>query len=162
MINYIGAKSFTCRKTRGLFYIHGLYKEKGIESILKTKKLIKDESIMFYIIGGTPYQVKEWISYVNKNKITNVTFLGFKPNSELPGYHKAADILFMPYDAEIKYQIMDINSTSPLKLFEYMASKRPIVSSDIPTIKKVKKIKEKQCSPRLIIMLIQLIVYIIY
>ena len=128
---------------RIVLYSGGLYKEKGIESILKTKKLITDETIMFYIIGGTPDQVKEWSFYVNKNKITNVIFLGFKPNSELPCYHKAADILFMPYDAEIKYQIMDINSTSPLKLFEYMASKRPIVTSDIPTIKKIVKNKKE-------------------
>ena len=32
---------------------------------------------------------------------------------------------------------MDINTTSPMKLFEYMASKRPIVTTNIPTISKV-------------------------
>jgi len=32
-----------------------------------------------------------------------------------------------------------LNSTSPLKLFEYMASGRPIVSTDIPTISKILK-----------------------
>ena len=128
---------------RIVLYSGGLYKEKGIESILKTKKLIKDETILFYIIGGTSEQVAEWTSYVDKNKIKNISFLGFKPNSELPGYHKAADILFMPYDTNMNYQVMDIHSTSPLKLFEYMAAKRPIVTSNIPVIKKIVKNKKE-------------------
>ena len=29
---------------------------------------------------------------------------------------------------------MDINTTSPLKLFEYMAAKKPIISTNIPAI----------------------------
>ena len=34
---------------------------------------------------------------------------------------------------------MDIETTSPIKLFEYMASRTPIVSSKIPTIEKIIK-----------------------
>jgi len=34
---------------------------------------------------------------------------------------------------------MDIHTTSPLKLFEYMASKRPIIATDVPTVRKIIK-----------------------
>lgn len=123
-----------------VLYSGGLYKEKGIKSILKTKELLNNnDTILFYIIGGTLEQVKEWSIFADNNKVKNIKFLGFKPNSELPWYLKSADILFMPYDTKINYQVMDINTTSPLKLFEYMAAKRPIVTSDIPAIKKIVK-----------------------
>jgi glycosyltransferase involved in cell wall biosynthesis len=49
-------------------------------------------------------------------------------------YLKEADVLIMPYKTDQKIKIMDINTTSPLKFFEYMAAKKPIVSSNIPAI----------------------------
>jgi glycosyltransferase involved in cell wall biosynthesis len=45
----------------------------------------------------------------------------------------------MPYNTGITYDRMDIDSTSPLKLFEYMASARPVVTSDIPVVSKIVK-----------------------
>ena len=50
---------------------------------------------------------------------------------------KAADVLMMPYDTEMEFSVMDIKQTSPLKLFEYMGSNRPILSTNIPTISKI-------------------------
>ena len=32
---------------------------------------------------------------------------------------------------------MDINTTSPIKLFEYLAVERPIISTNLPNIRKV-------------------------
>jgi len=43
---------------------------------------------------------------------------------------------------------MDINTTSPSKLFEYMAAKKPIISSNIPTIKKVVQHKRDALSAK--------------
>ena len=64
-------------------------------------------------------------------------FLGFKNNCIIPMYLKSADILFMPFDLNESNPVMDYNTTSPLKLFEYMAAKKPIVSTKIPTIEKI-------------------------
>ena len=125
-----------------LLYTGGLYKEKGIESILQTQKKLNRKDIITLIIGGDVEQVLEWEKNCTKNKIVGVSFLGFKPNADLPKYMKAADILMMPYETNLKYKVMDINSTSPLKLFEYMGSKRPILSSQIPVISKVVKHNE--------------------
>lgn len=121
-------------------YTGGLYREKGIESILKTAKLCND--IKFVLVGGEAEQIKEWQNFCIDNGVKNALFTGFKPNSELPKYLKAADVLFMPYDTALNYKVMDINTTSPLKLFEYIAAKRPVVSSDIPVVSKIVKHNE--------------------
>ena len=44
-----------------------------------------------------------------------------------------ADLLVLPNSAKDKMSLF----TSPIKLFEYMASKRPIVASSLPSIKEI-------------------------
>jgi len=51
-------------------------------------------------------------------------------NRELSTYLKAADVLLLPNSANHA----ESKITSPLKLFEYMASETPIVASDLPTV----------------------------
>lgn len=121
-----------------VMYVGSLYKEKGIEQIIKIKKILNDDkSIIFYLIGGTNNQILEWQKYCREIDAKNIFFLGFKSNTDLPKYYKASDILIMPYDTKINYGVMDINTTSPLKLFEYLATKRPIVSTKIPIMEKI-------------------------
>lgn len=123
-----------------VLYCGSLYKEKGIEDILWTAKtLSSNEDILFVIVGGKSEDVQYWKAFNKKNKIDNVTYVGFINNSLVPMYLKSADILIMPYNTKINYGVMDLNSTSPLKLFEYMASRRPIVTSNIPVISKIVK-----------------------
>ena len=57
----------------------------------------------------------------------NVIFLGLKPREELPGYYEAIDVALMPYNLD-----EHTDHIFPLKMFEYMAFKKPIVSTDIP------------------------------
>jgi glycosyltransferase involved in cell wall biosynthesis len=63
----------------------------------------------------------------------NVGFTGFVPPSRVPKYLAAADVLVMPTTDDLPYA----EFTSPLKLFEYMASGRPVVSSDLPAVSEV-------------------------
>ncbi|MFZ5365201.1 MAG: glycosyltransferase [Patescibacteria group bacterium] len=118
-------------------YVGGLYREKGIEQILLTAQKLQTTEIIFVLVGGKQEQIREWKKYCAEKNISNVAFAGFACQSDVPKYIKAADVLIMPYDTRINYKVMDINSTSPLKLFEYMGSKRPIVSTAIPVIEKV-------------------------
>lgn len=59
----------------------------------------------------------------------NVFFFGSKPYSSLPGYLKAFDVCILPYLLEGQNP-----SCSPLKLYEYLATGKPIVSVNIPHV----------------------------
>jgi glycosyltransferase involved in cell wall biosynthesis len=48
-------------------------------------------------------------------------------------YQAAADVLVMPHTGEVRWS----RYTSPLKLFEYMAARRPIVASHLPVLDEV-------------------------
>jgi len=58
-----------------------------------------------------------------------VHFFGRKDKEELPGYIKAFDVCLNPFR---KNQLTD--RVSPLKLYEYLASGRPVVSVEMPGV----------------------------
>ena len=60
-----------------------------------------------------------------------VKFLGAVPYDSIPAVMKSMDVLVAPYPEMVNFYF------SPLKIFEYMASGRPIVSSSIGQIKDV-------------------------
>lgn len=57
----------------------------------------------------------------------NALFLGSKPQAQLPGYYGIIDVALMPYKLD-----EHTDHIFPLKMFEYMAFRKPIVSTDIP------------------------------
>ncbi len=58
------------------------------------------------------------------SRLPNVTWLGAKPYSELPDFLRYFDV------ATIPFLVNDVtHSTSPLKLFEYMAGGKPVVAT---------------------------------
>jgi glycosyltransferase involved in cell wall biosynthesis len=62
-----------------------------------------------------------------------VTFTGLVEPARVPELLARADILVLPNPASA----ISTRYTSPLKLFEYMAAGRPIVSSDLPSIREI-------------------------
>jgi glycosyltransferase involved in cell wall biosynthesis len=69
----------------------------------------------------------------------NVRIEGYVPHGVVPKYLKAADVLVMPYErgAQDVRGSLIAEFMSPLKMFEYMASGTPIVSSDLKVIREV-------------------------
>jgi len=71
--------------------------------------------------------------------MTNVTMTGFVKHEIIPLYQAASDVLLMPYSRSISASSgQDIAEViNPMKMFEYMASGRAIVSADLPSIREV-------------------------
>jgi len=61
-------------------------------------------------------------------ELPNVHFLGFKPVELLPRYIAACQVCLMPYKVNEWTRHID-----PLKMYEYLAAGRPVVSTDIPS-----------------------------
>jgi len=111
-------------------YAGSLQYGRGIEVIIECAK--KMENIMLIIIGGKSEKVLSRYRNIT-NKINNIIFRGFVNQELIVKYLSASDILLMPHTEQcdiIKY-------TSPMKMFEYMASKKPIISSDLPVIREI-------------------------
>ncbi len=96
-------------------------------------------AINFLWVGGTPEAVAEWRGKLNALRCPNVTLTGFVDNSTLPLYQAAAEMLLMPYSRVISASSgQDIGQViNPMKMFEYMAAGRAIVSADLPVIREV-------------------------
>ncbi len=120
------------RDKKIVVYCGSLFPDKGIEHILLVAKEVPDA--VFLLVGGRERQIRAWKEYVSSQGINNVWFQGFVENRKVPFYLRAAEALIMPYKTDQEIKVMDISTTSPLKLFEYMAAQKPIISTDIPAI----------------------------
>ncbi len=117
-----------------ILYTGNLGPGRGIDTIISSLKFLDEKEYCFYIIGGDPFWFKYWKKYIKKRRIkADIKFLGFTSIRNIPYYIKAADILIAPYTKDC----YTINWMSPVKLFEYMASKVPIIASNVQRIKEI-------------------------
>jgi len=63
---------------------------------------------------------------------SNVYHLGFKKYEQLPNYLKAFDFCLLPY---LKCEWM--KNSFPNKIFQYLASGKPVISTDFPAVREV-------------------------
>ena len=116
-------------------YVGHLYEGRGIEIIMALSKRMPDYD--FHVVGGTDEDLNFWKPQAND--LSNLTFHGFIPPSQVAGFQSSCDILLAPYQEQVK--IPGGRSTaawmSPLKIFEYMASGRPFIASDLPVLREV-------------------------
>ncbi|MCF6278312.1 MAG: glycosyltransferase, partial [Anaerolineales bacterium] len=93
----------------------------------------------FVWVGGRPAEVAAWRGQAAARNLENVRFTGFVHNAELPRYQSAADILVAPYGRKISGSSGGDSASvaSPMKIFDYMAACRAIVTSDLPVIREV-------------------------
>lgn len=108
-------------------YIGLLDAWKGTGTLYAAAHLLSPE-VRTIVIGG--FGEEEALKEVHPQ----VTFLGFRSYRELPDNQQAADVLVLPNSGK---QEISARYTSPLKLFAYMASGKPVVASDLPSIREV-------------------------
>ena len=115
-------------------YAGHLYPWKGVDLIIEAVSALGDTRGL--IIGGHEQErdldrVKALA--VQRDCASRVTFTGLLPPGEVAARLRGADALVLPNPASA----VSTAFTSPLKLFEYMAAGRPIVASDLPSIREV-------------------------
>ncbi len=104
-------------------YTGHLFPFKGIDLILECAQQLP--KIHFWIIGGTDQDIK---NYRQKSApIANIHFRGFTRPGDIAQYLAAADVCLIP-----NFSSTPLSYRSPLKMFEYCASRRPIVASGLP------------------------------
>ena len=112
-----------------------LYTGRGADLFLSLAAKFPQASFVW--VGGRPSDVETWMG--RAARLTNVTFTGFVPNERIPLYQSAADILLMPYQRTVATSSGGNTAEicSPMKMFEYMAAGRAILSSDLPVLHEV-------------------------
>ncbi len=118
-------------------YTGHLYAGRGITLLVELAR--RFPQVHFLWVGGHPSDVERWRGQLASQAIANVTLTGFVENSRLPLYQAAADVLLMPYERVIVGSSGGNSAAycSPMKMFEYMACGRAIISSDLPVIGEV-------------------------
>lgn len=114
-----------------LFFIGWLYHFSGLKETAIALSKIKDETIKLLIVGdGDAFQ--ELKDIIKQYKLDGkMIMVGKKPYDLLPKFLAAADICLLPgYDNQIMRDIV------PIKMYEYMAMKKPVISTKLSGIMK--------------------------
>ena len=111
-----------------------MYKGRGIEKIIKVAT--KFPKIVFKIYGKRNENIQ-----INSK---NIKVFRFIKHSQVPRILNQSDLLIMPYSKKVSLNAdnfsQDIGKfTSPLKMFEYLASGTPILSSNLKVLREVLK-----------------------
>lgn len=116
-------------------YTGSLLPGKGAEIVIALAH--KCPHCHFHILGGTP---ADW-EQTEKNGIPeNIFYHGFQPPAQVRRWQTTADVLLLPNQKEVfvNRARVDIGRwTSPLKMFEYMASGVPLIASDLPVLREI-------------------------
>lgn len=114
--------------TGSLDYYHSW---KGVDVLAEAALLDGDTKNHYVFVGGRPEEAELFQKKYNSN---NIKIVGYVAHDKVPIYLQAADVLVLPNKAGEK---ISEYYTSPMKMFEYMASRRPIVASDLPSVREI-------------------------
>lgn len=116
-------------------YIGHLYRGRGIDVIGAVARMRPE--VDFHIVGGRVEDLAEWKKELSD--VGNLHFHGHVPHSETTRFLAAFDFVMAPYQRKIA--TVDGSDTSgwmsPLKIFEYMSSGKPVLCSDLPVLREV-------------------------
>jgi len=128
------APSSDVRSPFTIGYAGHLYPWKGVDLIVEAVAALPDARAL--IVGGheeEPDLARVTTFAGELDCASRITFTGLLPPPAVAARLREADALVLPNPRSA----ISTAFTSPLKLFEYMAAGRPIVASDLPSIREV-------------------------
>ena len=121
------------KKECNVVYTGSLFLWKGVYTLVDSLKYLPN-NVKLIFVGGSDQYLVNFKKYVKDSEQKNrVTIVPHIPKKDLLQYIEIADVLVLPNSAKDKMSLY----SSPIKMFEYRASKRPIVASDLPSIKEI-------------------------
>jgi glycosyltransferase involved in cell wall biosynthesis len=104
--------------------------DKGLDTLIDALARLSDQQIALAIVGGPAEKVQAYREQWRKRGLPEAQFLyaGQVAAEAVPLHLSAFDVCAMPYP----WTEFFAYATSPMKLFEYMASGRAIVASALP------------------------------
>ncbi|MDP3661349.1 MAG: glycosyltransferase [bacterium] len=108
-------------------YAGQFYAWKGLEIFAEATRLAPD--VLFYLAGGTRESFERLTSI--RDIPENLLFGGIRPYKEMPLLMRASDALIVLGTRRDEYSYFH---TSPMKLFEYLPTGRPIVAARTPAV----------------------------
>lgn len=111
-------------------YAGHLYPRKGAGTLAEAAQFLPNVLCVF--VGGTKEDVAAFRERWGHEP--HIKIIGHIPHAQVPTYLRAANVLVLPNSAQNENAAQ---FTSPMKLFEYLASGTTIVASYVPAIREV-------------------------
>lgn len=116
-------------------YFGHLYPGRGIEMVEAMATSRPD--VLFLVYGGSESDLN---ARRKANRSTNLAFMGHVSHPVARQLMCLMDVLLMPYQESVSIGVAGHDTAcwmSPMKMFEYLGSGVPIVSSDLPVLREV-------------------------
>jgi glycosyltransferase involved in cell wall biosynthesis len=108
----------------------------SLETVIEAARQLTDQPDIYFVFVGDGQKREALEGMVRDYGLSNVSFIGTQPLETIPYFLKASDVL-----VESLKEVPITKGTFPCKLFEYMASGRPIVfgARECEAIKELEK-----------------------
>jgi glycosyltransferase involved in cell wall biosynthesis len=117
--------------TRLVAYAGTLNRLKGLTTIFECARRLKDDGVHFLLAGQfSKERDRETLQRLSDSGQAHLRYEGYVEPGSVSRYLDASDILILPPTQELEYA----DYHSPLKMYEYMAARRPIVASSLPVL----------------------------
>jgi glycosyltransferase involved in cell wall biosynthesis len=118
---------FELADRRLIVYTGNYDRRQGLPELIQAMAAVRAShpECLLLVVGGEPEQVEALQARIEADGLADpVRLIGAQPPDTMPEYMGLADVLVSPRLEPY---------TTPLKIFSYMASGRPIVATDLPT-----------------------------
>lgn len=116
-----------------VLYTGHLFSWKGVHTLADAAQFLPPDAAV-YFVGGTTEDRHAMEAYVAAHNLPHIAFVAHQTPDKIPLYLRAADVLILPNTAKEEASRVE---TSPVKLFEYLAAGKPIVASDLPSVREI-------------------------